>query len=390
MTLHIFNPEHDIALASGLANFTAPHAGRQLRHDLGYLPALWAEEGDGVLVVSTDVAARAYHKLSQRIKALHGKVATPADGLFTAAPLCADGSRPAAIDPWGWNAALAAQLRRMGVVPALFPSTAQMQAIRELSHRRTAMQLLSQLRSDGTVGEAFECRTAAQVDELVAQYGHVVLKAPWSSSGRGLRFVDVSMTAEARQGLDGWLANVLSRQGSVMVEPYYNKVKDFGMEFVVRADGTVSYEGLSLFHTKNGAYTGNILATETAKREMLGRYLSLELLDNTQEAICRLLPQIIKGQYTGPLGVDMMVAPSCLPQLGEVAAHEDSATGTSPSWGRQEGAALHPCVEINLRRTMGHVALALTPLVNPAGDDGIVRVMRIDFTDHYELKIEQL
>ena len=24
--LHIFNPEHDIALASNLANFTAPHA----------------------------------------------------------------------------------------------------------------------------------------------------------------------------------------------------------------------------------------------------------------------------------------------------------------------------------------------------------------------------
>lgn len=29
--LHIFNPEHDIALASNLSNFTAPHAGRQLR-----------------------------------------------------------------------------------------------------------------------------------------------------------------------------------------------------------------------------------------------------------------------------------------------------------------------------------------------------------------------
>ena len=33
--LQIFNPEHDIALAANLSNFTAPHAGRQLRHDLG-------------------------------------------------------------------------------------------------------------------------------------------------------------------------------------------------------------------------------------------------------------------------------------------------------------------------------------------------------------------
>ena len=48
--LHIFNPEHDIALASNLANFTAPHAGRQLRADLGFLPVLWANEGDVPLI----------------------------------------------------------------------------------------------------------------------------------------------------------------------------------------------------------------------------------------------------------------------------------------------------------------------------------------------------
>ena len=50
MILHIFNPEHDLALASNLSNFTAPHAGRQLRQDLGWLPALWAGEKDFVLV----------------------------------------------------------------------------------------------------------------------------------------------------------------------------------------------------------------------------------------------------------------------------------------------------------------------------------------------------
>ena len=52
--LHIFNPEHDIALASNLTNFTAPHAGRQLRADLGFLPALWADEGDYVWVEYAD------------------------------------------------------------------------------------------------------------------------------------------------------------------------------------------------------------------------------------------------------------------------------------------------------------------------------------------------
>ena len=38
MNLHIFNPEHDLALAANLRQFTAPHAGRQLRSDLAFIP----------------------------------------------------------------------------------------------------------------------------------------------------------------------------------------------------------------------------------------------------------------------------------------------------------------------------------------------------------------
>ena len=68
MTLHIFNPEHDIALASGLSNFTAPHAGRQLRHDLGFLPALWAGEGDVVLVDDQEWAQRKWQRVVSRIR----------------------------------------------------------------------------------------------------------------------------------------------------------------------------------------------------------------------------------------------------------------------------------------------------------------------------------
>ena len=67
MTLHIFNPEHDIALASNLSNFTAPHAGRQLRADLGLLPALWAEEGDIILVENVEYATKAWKRLRQRL-----------------------------------------------------------------------------------------------------------------------------------------------------------------------------------------------------------------------------------------------------------------------------------------------------------------------------------
>ena len=155
-----------------------------------------------------------------------------------------------------------------------------------------------------------------------------------------------------------WVRNVIASQGSIMVEPYYNKVKDFGMEFEATDKG-IRYLGLSLFHTVNGAYVGNVLATERCKRERISRYVSMNLLDAVQDKIIHLLNL---KDYRGPFGIDMMVV-----------------AGDS-------GFLLHPCVEINLRRTMGHVALALSPT-----DDEIRKVMRIVYDgNHYKLRINKL
>ena len=363
MTIHIFNPEHDIALASGLANFTAPHAGRRLRHDLGFLPAIWAQGGDVVLVDDVEHAERAYRKLAFRVHSLLGN-----DRLYKSRRVFLAWHRPLpavmadTIDPWGWNSALKATLLRRGIAPTLLPDDEYLQAIRQLSHRRTAAVLLPKLRVDGTVGEAFECNSEEQVEALRAQYGQLVMKAPWSSSGRGLRFVNAKQNLQNSTYLAGWFRNLLAAQGSVLVEPYYNKVKDFGMEFCSDGEGHVSYLGLSLFSTENGAYTGNILATEAVKTRMMADYLPVSLLDAVKDSICRELGQVFKGIYAGLFGIDMMVV----------------AGG--------EGFLLHPCVEINLRRTMGHVANRLSP-----SDDDLRAVMRIEYTDnYYKLKINRL
>ena len=158
--------------------------------------------------------------------------------------------------------------------------------------------------------------------------------------------------------MNNWFRNLVERQGSVMVEPYYAKVKDFGMEFSADGQGNIHYEGLSLFHTVNGAYVGNILATERAKQKMLSRYIPDDFIACIREKIISCLDL---GDYAGPFGIDMMIVKSA------------------------DGFLLHPCVEINLRRTMGHVALSLTP-----EDDEMTKVMRIELTDHYKLKINKL
>ena len=57
----------------------------------------------------------------------------------------------------------------------------------------------------------------------------------------------------------------------------------------------------------------------------------LQLLHHLQSALAQLLSRWLRARYVGPLGVDLLITPT----------------------------GIHPCVEINLRRTMGHVAVTL-------------------------------
>ena len=349
MKLHIFNPEHDLALAANLSNFTAPHAGRQLRADLGCIPALWAKEEDFVLVENVEQAKKTYGRLRARIGG--GERQFVDKNQLCRLPIDA-------VDPWGWDLALRAFLLRYGV--KCVPSEEEINVVRDLSHRQYAVQLLSELMplvSDDIKIPAI-CSLPDEVLEMLHHYHRIVIKAPWSSSGRGVRFVD----GEISSYHEGWLRNIIQHQGSVIVEPYYAKVKDFGMEFYSDGVGHVSYLGLSLFHTKNGTYTGNIIASEEDKKEMISRYISADLLGSIKDKIQTCFGNLCAGRYCGPFGIDMMII----------------------STQYKDGFLLHPCVEINLRRTMGHVALSIPPFT-----DGFPRVMQVTLTDKYRLRIRK-
>jgi len=345
MKLLVFNPEHDLALAANLSNFTAPHAGRQLRADLGFIPAIWAAANDFVLVENVEDAERRFLRLTRR-----------PFGRFIAKELLCK-LQFSAVDVWGWDLAIRAYLLRWGVDAAVMPTVTQIDAIRQLSHRRYAMQLLERLQMPGTIGRSCETDQMEMIADRLQSGEHLVVKAPWSSSGRGVRFMEGDMNIYD----NGWVRHVIEKQGSVMVEPYYNKVKDFGMEFVSDGIGIVSYVGLSLFQTSNGAYTGNILASEDEKEHMISRYISVDLLKSIRQKICTLMGVLLKDRYAGAFGIDMMVV-----------RRDDG-----------DGFLLHPCVEINLRRTMGHVAISLTEHCS-----GLPKLMRIEYNSNvYKIRI---
>lgn len=357
MTLHIFNPEHDIALANGMRQVTPPHAARQLRNDLGFIPALWANEDDVVLVEDVELAEYSYKRVCQTMARLFGIKArrvifTNIDNIHN---FVFD-----YVDPWGWDYSLYSRVLNSLCKVMRMPSREDIERTMALSHRRTAAMMLSKLRSfPGTVGEAVECDNIGSVAEHIAHFnGNVVLKAPWSSSGRGVRFINKAMdNATAR-----WVGNTLAKQKSIMVEPLYRRVADLGMEFNSLGNGTAEYLGLSLFSTSNGAYTGNVVATEPRKREMLGKYIDASLLDNISAFVCSDAFSALTSQYKGPFGIDMMIVTG-----------EDN-----------KGFLLHPCVEINLRRTMGHLALCLTP-----SDDDVEGLMQVVFEGKFKLRISK-
>lgn len=377
LRLHVFNPEHDIALAHGSPLFTSPRAGRQLRADLGFLPALWAGEESVVWTDQPQEALEAVRRLGLDVP----------PGLFVYTPsLRRLAGQVEAVDPWGWDAALCHQLQRLGINPRILPTAEELEEVRALSHRRTAKELLDSIQhtslTDTTIGdsikekeeviettsktvelrseaieltgEAIEVKDEAALLQQLARWPEAVLKAPWSSSGRGVRMVSAPVHSSVLQ----WALGVMRRQGSLMVEPLYHKVADFGMEFSANAEG-FTYLGLSLFDTSGTAYTGNVLATEEEKRTKLARYLSPTQIDSLRQLVLNCLEAISPRFRLGPFGIDMMIVRT-----------EDGKT------------RVHPCVEINFRRTMGHVAIALQQRITTPFE-----AMAVTFEDgHYHLR----
>lgn len=364
MKLHIFNPEHDLALASNLRQFTAPHAGRQLRSDLSFIPALWADEGDLVLVDDIDNAR-------DKVRHLGGDLVDKVE--FITKVQLAHFIKTEFLDgvhPWGWDLSLKGELEHIGIPEIALPCDAILNKVRALSSRQWAAEHLQS-------GVRF-VQSVAEVKYLVREWGKAVIKAPWSSSGRGVRFVSAD---EFREGSDypsfeRWVGNIIYRQGGVTVEPYYNKVMDFGMEFEM-VDGKVLYRGLSLFDTIKNAYSGNVLCPEDKKVEMMARYVSPERLLQIRQHVIDVMEPALKGIYSGPFGVDMMI----------YAKEQNLPASDGASSDVQDDFGVNECIEVNLRRTMGHVAIDLADYLQETSSE-LNQLMRVEFDgNRYHLRV---
>jgi hypothetical protein len=173
----------------------------------------------------------------------------------------------------------------------------------------------------------------------------LIFKTPWSSSGRGVWVSRSSDSIDIKR-----IQRTIRQQGQILVDDFYeDKILDFALEFEVTGPATyvkesefqnsekpeVHFLGYSVFcASDNGNYGYNVVASQAELRErILASGIDAHVLDWVIDYSINSLSHHLCSRYRGYVGIDMLIC------------HHNNQI------------KLHPCVEINLRRNMGILAL---------------------------------
>ena len=282
--IYIFNPEHDLCIANGDENFVPP------RSAVGF--------------------AKENMDLSECLKRPN--------------------RQRRQIIPWGWNHALKKRLINEGIDPAILPSEEELQFIRTHSRREFALDVHSRLNCEDSqvMGPDYRiiARSISEIEEFLSANGSAVLKSPLSGSGKGIRFVRERLS----ESDEGWCRRTIDKQGSVIAERRFEIIKECAMLFECHHEG-IDFIGYSLFESRNGAYSKNILASNEDIEDTIAGYIPRETLIAVRENLTDILAETLAGHYEGFLGVDQIICQTDSP-------------------------VFIPVSEINLRMTMGLIA----------------------------------
>lgn len=295
--LLVFNPSHDMALAAHSASYTPPRAIAEMERRMADFPQRWAREGDVVLT----------------------------DWRVSYAQLVRQAGHPLIPEPWGWNIPLRRRLLRLGVPAELMPTEDELERWRNYSSRRFAAnylhELLPLLPTARLAGREMASFDRAEDFVRQAEPGTYILKPEFSSSGRGHRIVTLPEEAGALR-MHHFLADRFLT----------DKLLDAALLYYIERDGRVRFLGYSVFHTNaRGGYLRQEQLTQDRLREMIVQAVAdAAEMDDLISAHSQLLSRLLAPHYRGYVGIDMLVARD---------AHRRPV--------------LHPCLELNLRMTMG-------------------------------------
>ena len=257
--------------------------------------------------------------------------------------------------PWGWSADSSALLHDLlpNAGEAAYASVPWDDEIRSLYAKTTAAAAARTL----AAGQGFADETwgvtasdesgIAEALTMLAETGYprACFKAPFGIAGRGILRSPTSGLTERELT---WLRPVLHQQGTVVVEPWLDRVADFSSQYELTPGALPRLKGqVHLINDAGGRFLS--CATAPAFTRLLPPAAARCLSDCGAEHLYhQIIPQLLLTlpglpRLHGSLGIDAFIY-----------RHADGSV------------RLRPLVEINPRTTMGRVTLDLRRLADPS------------------------
>ena len=327
--IHYFNPGHETAVLNASKHYHPPAHVAKMQSDLAFLPAWYASNGDFIFM---ETSLPDDFRLSLQSLNLQPRSIIPADFIENRKNFLYS-----VIDFWGISPQSIHFFKKLNDQYGLSLTIPQWdEKFRFLGSRFASQKLLGRLLEqipelEQTILPCFVSNIAEVEQQTIESKDRLLIKSPYSSSGRGLIWLPPEKLAQSERQI---LSGMLKKQQQVSIEKVLDKRLDFSMHFENTADGKTRFIGYSIFQTNvKGAYENSWIACQERLKKEITSKISEELLLQTRLTLTGIIQEMYAPSYTGKIGIDMMIY-----QFGD-------------------SLRLHPCVEVNMRKSMGYLAI---------------------------------
>lgn len=343
--IYLFNPGCEYAVANQNANWQPNRILQKMENDLSILPMYFAGKNDIVLVDRLPSP-----EFTENLKKLN--IDIPEYFVKTSLANKTDQINIPVnkLLPWGWSPVAHKFFSPLKVLcsPEFHrsPVFSWKPEHREIMSRKFALEILMKLQSTIKTDYILPaektpliCTTQKDFETAIKKWGKVMIKAPWSSSGRGLQpITKTPVHPKVWEKVMG----IVNEQGFALAEPLLNKVLDLALLFEIK-QGKVKSLGTSYFFTNNkGQYEGNYLnGLPSTFDNRIVTFINKVIEEIRQPIIHAIENSLMAQLYEGVFGVDTLI-------------YTDENNTVK----------FNPCLEINVRHTMGFLALRFEKLIS--------------------------
>ncbi len=222
------------------------------------------------------------------------------------------------LEPWGWTPSAAEEGARHGAAV----NGPSIDVVRRMSSKLFSHSLERELGvgvRGATVVDSMESLAAALGTACPRPHDKWVVKSPFGFAARE-RVLGRGPAVDDRAGK--WASRRFAAGERLLVEPWLDVVREYGVPMVVGSGGEVEIAGFSDLKTNRAG---------AAEGYWIGRPIATDVTDELTKVANEVGRRLAAEGYVGPAGIDAL----------------------------EHAGGLRPLVEINARWTMGHAAVAV-------------------------------